>query len=97
MNPSEKVSHLDFLESLVQRAAATAKLPSTRVSPEVGLKAVEAAYRISQGAILQDWLAAFADLEEELDEQTPRTENPQASMSTDEAIQGSMIDLSDDS
>lgn len=88
----QKVNHQEFLEQLVARANLNAH--AARVTPEMGLKAIEILYKMNQGSQMTDFMKAVGEAmanpeaEEDDSEYMTAIEAAEAKVSEDEAAQG---------
>jgi hypothetical protein len=83
------MSDIQILESLIARGAAGLRAPTSKVSAEMLMRAMELKYKLTQGNAFQGFLdavnAAFDDED--------KPENPDASKSADEQAQAAPEDF----
>jgi hypothetical protein len=85
--PGEKKSHLAILEQIIQKGGSTLDVSSTRISPEMLMKAIEMHHKLTEGSVWEDFLSAIGAMGDAMAaEGGPET--PDAVQSADEQEQG---------
>lgn len=87
MAPSEsKMSDLAVLEKIISRGASLVNLDSSRISPEMTIRAIELKFKLTQGSAFESFLAALG---ETMGEVSVAEVGPDV-MSEEEASQGAV-------
>lgn len=81
-------THLEILETIIQRGGSTVDLQTTRISPEMLMKAIEMHHKLTEGSVWEDFLSAIGALGEESAAGGP--ESPDVVASSDEQAQGAI-------
>lgn len=79
-------THLEILEQIIQRGSETVDVRTTRISPEMLMKAIEMHHKLTEGSVWEDFLSAIGAIGAEAAEGGP--ENPNLVASADEQAQG---------
>jgi hypothetical protein len=82
--PPKKKTHLEILEQIIQSGGETLDIKSTRISPEMLMKAIEMHHKLTEGSVWEDFLGAIGAMG---DEMTGGPENPAAVESAGEQAQ----------
>lgn len=82
--PIEKVDDLTVLERIISKGATTIDLATSRISPEMTIRAIELKYKLTQGSAFESFLAAIGGTMEEV---TGRGHDPDAEASEEEQAQ----------
>ena len=80
--PDEKVNELELLDAIISRGAKDLRLKTAKVTAEQALKAIDLKFKLTQGSVLDDFLAAIGGtMDDELD---ALGESPNAMAAPDE-------------
>ena len=85
----EKKSHLQILEQIIQRGGNNLDLTTTRISPEMLMKAIEMHHKLTEGSVWEDFLSAIGAMGDEMTSDGG-PETPDAVQSDDEQGQGAV-------
>lgn len=90
-----KINHIEFLEQLVARSAQSVHF-SSKVSPEMGIRAIEMIYKLTQGSQMDNFMTAVSKAmagaaEDDESEYMTAIEAAEAHMSADEAAQSEAV------
>jgi hypothetical protein len=80
--PSPKVDDLTVLEQIISKGATSIDLATSKISPEMTIRAIELKYKLTQGSVLENFMSALG----ETMESSVKPDDPEVK-STDEAAQ----------
>lgn len=88
-----KVNHVELLEQIVARSAQS--IHRSRITPELGLKAMDMVYKLTQGSAMESFMeavtSAMAAADDDEGEYKTAIEAADAEMAADEQAQGDVI------
>lgn len=85
----KKKTHLEILNQMIEAGGEQLDIKSTRISPEMTMKAIEMHHKLTEGSVWEDFLGAIGAMGDEL---AGGPENPDAVESVDEQAQSAPDD-----
>lgn len=81
------VNDIALLDLIIMKGQETLKLRTAKVSPEMALKAMDLKYKLTQGNAFQDFIDAFAGVNEAMAAEEELPESPDVVSGGDEQAQ----------